>query len=133
LGLLQGKAPTPGLYGGLYGGDTDRVYRVLLVPGSEAGACGKPPYELRWNFGLQRTVLGYQEAGLFTKYRPPSELLPISGELTSVQALLGIELQFVNTGATRALQAILQCAPVRIIAPSLQFCRSARRSFRLGS
>jgi hypothetical protein len=34
----------------------------------------------------------------------------------SVQALLGIELQFVNAGTTRTLQAILQGAPDFIIA-----------------
>jgi len=39
----------------------------------------KTPYELRWDFGLQRTVLDYQEAGLFTKYRPPSDFCRSAG------------------------------------------------------
>ena len=57
-----------------------------------------------------------QEAGLFIKYGLPSELLLISGGSTSVQALLANELQFVNAGATPAIQAILQGAPVVMIA-----------------
>lgn len=57
-----------------------------------------------------------QEAGLFTKYGLPSELLLISGGSTNVQALLANELQFVNAGATPAIQAVLQGAPVVIIA-----------------
>lgn len=57
-----------------------------------------------------------QEAGLFTKYGLPSELLLISGGSTSVQALLANELQFVNAGATPAIQAVLQGARVVIIA-----------------
>lgn len=57
-----------------------------------------------------------QEAGLFTKYGLSSKLLLISGGSTSIQALLANELQFVNAGATPAIQAILQGAPVVIIA-----------------
>jgi NitT/TauT family transport system substrate-binding protein len=57
-----------------------------------------------------------QEAGLFTKYGLSSELLLISGGSINVQALLANELQFVNAGATPAIQAILQGAPVVIIA-----------------
>ncbi len=57
-----------------------------------------------------------QEAGLFSKYGLPSELLLVGGGSTSIQALLANELQFVNAGATPAIQAVLQGAPVIIIA-----------------
>ena len=56
------------------------------------------------------------EAGLFKKYGLTPELLLISGGSTSIQALLANELQFVNAGATPAIQAILQGAEVVMIA-----------------
>ncbi|MBI4528666.1 MAG: ABC transporter substrate-binding protein [Deltaproteobacteria bacterium] len=56
------------------------------------------------------------EGGFFRKHGLASELLLISGGSTSIQALLANELQFVNAGATPAIQAITQGAPVVIIA-----------------
>src|SRR5215470_1494612 len=56
-----------------------------------------------------------QDAGLFKKYGLPSELLLISGGSTNIQGLLANEIQFVNVGATPAVQAILQGAEVVMI------------------
>jgi NitT/TauT family transport system substrate-binding protein len=61
------------------------------------------------------------EAGLFKKYGLSSELLLISGGSTNIQGLLANEIQFVNAGATPAIQAILQGAEVVMIASYYNF------------
>jgi NitT/TauT family transport system substrate-binding protein len=61
------------------------------------------------------------EAGLFKKYGLSSELLLISGGSTNIQGLLANEIQFVNAGATPAIQAIMQGAEVVMIASYYNF------------
>jgi NitT/TauT family transport system substrate-binding protein len=61
------------------------------------------------------------DAGLFKKYGLSSELLLISGGSTNIQGLLANEIQFVNAGATPAIQAIMQGAEVVMIASYYNF------------
>jgi NitT/TauT family transport system substrate-binding protein len=59
-----------------------------------------------------------QEAGLFKKYGLTSELILISGDAASLQALLANELHFTNAAGTTPIQATLQGADFVIIASS---------------
>jgi len=59
-----------------------------------------------------------QEAGLFKKYGLTSELILISGDAASLQALLANELHFTNAAGTTPIQATLQGADFTIIASS---------------
>jgi NitT/TauT family transport system substrate-binding protein len=59
-----------------------------------------------------------QEAGLFNKYGLTSELILISGDAASLQALLANELHFTNAAGTTPIQATLQGADFAIIASS---------------
>lgn len=59
-----------------------------------------------------------QEAGLFKKYGLTAELILISGDAASIQALLANELQFANAAGTTPIQATLQGADAVIIASS---------------
>jgi NitT/TauT family transport system substrate-binding protein len=58
------------------------------------------------------------EAGLFKKHGLTSELILISGDAASIQALLANELQFANAAGTTPLQATLQGADTVILASS---------------
>src|SRR5574341_950948 len=58
------------------------------------------------------------EAGLFKKYGLTAELILISGDAASIQALLANELHFANAAATTPIQATLQGADTVIIASS---------------
>ena len=59
-----------------------------------------------------------QEAGLFKKYGLTSELILISGDAASLQAMLANELHFTNAAGTTPIQATLQGADFVIIASS---------------
>ena len=59
-----------------------------------------------------------QEAGLFKKYGLTSELILISGDAASLQAMLANELDFTNAAGTTPIQATLQGADFVIIASS---------------
>ncbi len=59
-----------------------------------------------------------QEAGLFKKYGLTAELILISGDAASIQALLANELHFANAAATTPIQATLQGADTVLIASS---------------
>lgn len=59
-----------------------------------------------------------QEAGLFKKYGLTSELILISGDAASLQAMLANELDFANAAGTTPIQATLQGADFVIIASS---------------
>lgn len=58
------------------------------------------------------------EAGLFKKYGLTAELILISGDAASIQALLANELQFANAAGTTPIQATLQGADTVIIVSS---------------
>ncbi|HEV8343047.1 MAG TPA: NrtA/SsuA/CpmA family ABC transporter substrate-binding protein [Candidatus Binatia bacterium] len=58
------------------------------------------------------------EAGLFKKYGLTGELILISGDAASIQALLANDLQFTNAAGTTPIQATLQGADPVIIASS---------------
>ena len=58
------------------------------------------------------------EAGIFKKYGLTAELILISGDAASVQALLANELHFANAAGTTPIQATLQGADTVIIASS---------------
>lgn len=58
------------------------------------------------------------EAGLFKKYGLTAELILISGDAASIQALLANELHFANAAGTTPIQATLQGADTLIIASS---------------
>lgn len=58
------------------------------------------------------------EAGLFKKYGLTAEMILISGDAASIQALLANELQFANAAGTTPIQATLQGADTVIIASS---------------
>lgn len=58
------------------------------------------------------------EAGLFKKYGLTAELILISGDAASLQALLANELHFANAAGTTPIQATLQGADTLIIASS---------------
>ncbi|MBI2999193.1 MAG: NrtA/SsuA/CpmA family ABC transporter substrate-binding protein [Deltaproteobacteria bacterium] len=58
------------------------------------------------------------EAGLFKKYGLTAELILISGDAASIQALLANELHFANAAATTPIQTTLQGADTVIIASS---------------
>ena len=59
-----------------------------------------------------------QEAGLFKKHGLTAELILISGDAASIQALLANELHFANAAGTTPIQATLQGADTLIIASS---------------
>ena len=59
-----------------------------------------------------------QEAGLFKKHGLTAELILISGDAASIQALLANELHFANAAGTTPIQATLQGADTVIIASS---------------
>jgi ABC-type nitrate/sulfonate/bicarbonate transport system substrate-binding protein len=59
-----------------------------------------------------------QEGGLFKKHGLTAELILISGDAASIQALLANELQFANAAATTPIQATLQGADTVLIASS---------------
>jgi NitT/TauT family transport system substrate-binding protein len=59
-----------------------------------------------------------QDAGLFKKYGLTSELILISGDAASLQAMLANELDFTNAAGTTPIQATLQGADFVIIASS---------------
>jgi NitT/TauT family transport system substrate-binding protein len=56
------------------------------------------------------------EAGLFKKYGLNDEVLLIAGSVTTMQALLAGEIQFVNSSGSPAINARLQGADVAIVA-----------------
>ncbi len=58
------------------------------------------------------------EAGLFKKHGLTAELILISGDAASIQALLANDLQFANAAATTPIQATSQGADAVIIASS---------------
>jgi len=58
------------------------------------------------------------EAGLFKKYGLTAELILISGDAASIQALLANDLQLANAAATTPIQSILQGADTVLIASS---------------
>jgi len=58
------------------------------------------------------------EAGLFKKYGLTAELILISGDAASIQALLANDLQFANAAATTPIQSTLQGADTVLIASS---------------
>jgi NitT/TauT family transport system substrate-binding protein len=58
------------------------------------------------------------EAGLFKRHGLTTELILISGDAASIQALLANELQFANAAGTTPLQATLQGADTVIVASS---------------
>src|SRR5437870_13041294 len=59
-----------------------------------------------------------QEAGLFKKHGITSELILISGDAASLQAMLANELHLTNAAGTAPIQATLQGADFVIIASS---------------
>ena len=61
------------------------------------------------------------EAGLFKKYGLNDEVLLISGSVTTMQALLAGEIQFVNSSGAPAINARLQGADIAIIASYYNF------------
>jgi NitT/TauT family transport system substrate-binding protein len=61
------------------------------------------------------------EAGLFKKYGLDHEVLLISGSVTTMQALLAREIQFVNSSGAPAINARLQGADITIVASYYDF------------
>lgn len=61
------------------------------------------------------------QAGLFKKYGLDHEALLISGSVTTMQALLAGEIQFVNSSGAPAINARLQGADITIVASYYDF------------
>ncbi len=61
------------------------------------------------------------EAGLFKKYGLDHEALLISGSVTTMQALIAGEIQFVNSSGAPAINARLQGADITIVASYYDF------------